>query len=365
MSDVATLEAESETTELIILTDTDQLSILTDTERFDAFYDQVAKLVKSHVPDTSTSKGRKAIASLARKVVTTKTTLDAAGKALTEESRKTIARVDESRRNIRLKLDALRDEARAPLNQWEEAEEARQEKVRGAIEALKAAAVITAEDTVDTVEDRLFAVGEVSITADEFQEMEPIARSLVDQAKAALSSASARLKQEAADREELEKLRKERAEREAAEAAAEQARLAAQREAEAEERRKAEAERIAKEATEKAEAEARQKAETERLETQRRHDEEIAAEKRRADEAERIAKEEREAAAKAKAEEERKAKVEADAKARREANEAHRSKVLRTAKEGLMERAGLDEETARKVVLAIVGNVIPNVSITF
>jgi hypothetical protein len=97
--------------------------------RIDPLIERIEAEVRSHVADLTTKKGRDAIASLAFKVSKSKTALDTAGKALTETQKAEIKVVDDARKKIRDRFDALRDEARKPLTDWEKAEadkEARQ-----------------------------------------------------------------------------------------------------------------------------------------------------------------------------------------------------------------------------------------------
>lgn len=83
--------------------------------------------------DISSPEGRKAIASLARKVSRSKTAIDDAGKQLNESKRAEIAVVDADRRFARETLDELRDEVRKPLNDWEKADEDRIEAHKAAL----------------------------------------------------------------------------------------------------------------------------------------------------------------------------------------------------------------------------------------
>jgi hypothetical protein len=98
----------------------------------DPLIERIEAEVRSHVADLTTKKGRDAIASLAFKVSKSKTALDTAGKALTETQKAEIKVVDDARKKIRDRFDALRDEARKPLTDWEKAEadkEARQSQL--------------------------------------------------------------------------------------------------------------------------------------------------------------------------------------------------------------------------------------------
>jgi hypothetical protein len=85
----------------------------------DPLIERIEAEVRSHVADLTTKKGRDAIASLAFKVSKSKTALDTAGKALTETQKAEIKVVDDARKKIRDRFDALRDEARKPLTDWE------------------------------------------------------------------------------------------------------------------------------------------------------------------------------------------------------------------------------------------------------
>ncbi|STR94742.1 Uncharacterised protein [Hafnia alvei] len=78
------------------------------------------------MPDLSTKKGRDAIASMAHKVARSKTYIDNAGKDLVAELKALPKQIDESRRLVRERLDALKDEVRRPLTEWE----AEQERIK-------------------------------------------------------------------------------------------------------------------------------------------------------------------------------------------------------------------------------------------
>lgn len=92
------------------------------------------------VPDTTTDKGRKEIASLAYKVSRSKTAIDDAGKALVADIKARASKIDAARKKARDTLDALRDEVRAPLTEWE-AEQARIEREKAEAEAAERARI--------------------------------------------------------------------------------------------------------------------------------------------------------------------------------------------------------------------------------
>ena len=72
--------------------------------------------------DISTIEGRAAIASLAYKIARTKTGLDDMGKEVVADWKAKASMVDAERRRIRERCDALKDDFRQPLTEWEEAE---------------------------------------------------------------------------------------------------------------------------------------------------------------------------------------------------------------------------------------------------
>jgi hypothetical protein len=375
-------DEEEAATELAIIPRETALAVLTDPEQFHAFYIRVKAMVDAFVPDLSTVTSRKAIASMARKVVTSKTMIDNAGKLLTEEWRAQTNKVDASRRAIREKLDALRDDVRRPLTEWEEAEEKRVDEVKATLAFLEDAAVVTLQDTVESVTARRIQVQAVEITDDHFQEYAAAARAHQTRTSEALTAAVARLTKEAEDRVELDRLRaaeterlaKEAADREAAEAkaaadkAAEDKRLAAEAAAKAEQERQAKAQADAKEAADRAAAKAAddaraaeaKKAADAQAERDRQHqaalDEQRKATEAAQAESKRLADEK--AAADQKAEQER---IAAEV---RQADREHRGKVMAAAKEALM-ALGAKEDLARKIILGIVAGEIPAVSLAF
>ncbi len=85
------------------------------------------------LPDTTTAKGRDTIASTAAKIARSKTYLDGLGKEYVAELKAMPKQIDEQRRQMRERLDALKEEIRAPLTQWEQ----QQADIANAIEALR------------------------------------------------------------------------------------------------------------------------------------------------------------------------------------------------------------------------------------
>lgn len=349
--------------------------VLTDEAKRAELFAHIEGEIAAFEPDLETAKGRAAIKSFAFDITKTKTAIDGAGKKMNEDARAQINIVDAARRITKGRLEALHDMAREPLTAWEEAEDKRVSWCRQVIEDFKRGAVVTMDDSAETVRVRGEAAYNVIVEPATFGDMFEEAKSAKELTVSTLLAAKARLEKEEADRAELEKLRAEAAERERRERANQEAREAAERELAAEkaeeERRaaaeKAEAARVeqaTKEAEDRARREAEEAAQAERDRVRREHDEAIAAERRRADEAEAAAQAERDRIAAAEAERQRLADEEAAAKAKREKDQAHRTNVKTAAKTAIMS-CGADEETARKIVTLIIAGEVPHVRLEF
>lgn len=105
--------------------------------------------------DSSKKKDRDALASLGLKVARSKTTIDAAGKALNEGKRAEIDAVDADRRRARDRLDALKAEIIAPVEAYKAAETARIKANEDAIAAMELLAEGLADLTRVDIETRL------------------------------------------------------------------------------------------------------------------------------------------------------------------------------------------------------------------
>lgn len=351
--------------------------VLLDTEKFDVFYEALKAKAPTDA-DVATKKGRDALRSFAAEVRSEKASINKDRLRLTKEWRDLTSQVNEAGKQIDERLEALAVETRAPLTEWEEAEKARVDWCKQVISDLKAGAVVSIDDTTETVRARGKAAWEVLIKPETFGEMLDEAVAAKDATVATLKTALARLEKEEADRAELEKLRaaeieRLRVEEEKAAAAeierrmAEGARLEEERKAAAEQ---AEKDRIAaaeKAAEERVRREAEEAAQAERDRVRREHEEALAAERAKVAEAERLR--EAEAARVAEQERQRAAKEAADrADAQRIAEQARKdeaNKVLQRrlkteAKEAIMS-CGVSEDAAQKVVLAIRAGEIPHI----
>lgn len=217
--------AEKSTEVAIVMPPEDRLAVIFKAEKNDeaeALIAKIEKEVRSFVPDLSTKKGRDAIASLAYRVARSKTALDDAGKKLTEEQQKTIDRVNATRRLFRERLDALKAEARGPLDKWEADEKKRLEDLKIRLESLEQIKVGRGDGS-EAIAAEIARVEAVAIN-DEWGEYLPMAAKAKDVALVNLRRDLDAEKKAEEERAELERLRAE----------------AARREAEAEEKRKRE-----------------------------------------------------------------------------------------------------------------------------
>lgn len=357
------------------------------------FLEAVKVEVTAEVPDLTTRKGRERIASLAAKVSKSKVAVEKPGREYLARLKEMPKTVEAELREFVRAMDALRDETRAPLTQWEEAESARVAKHEAAIAALSdLSEADPSRFDSEYIRQCLIKATEVSI-GDHWEEFEAQAARAKDKAVTAFADALVkreqyetqqaeleRLRAEAAHREQME--REERIAREAAEAERVAAEQRAQAERDAAARREAELIEQAAQAQRQADQEKRDAAaaaEQAKLNAELAEQRRIAAEKQA--EIDRIAAEQRAAQEKADADRrqaeaveraaaaerqrqaDEQARIEAEAKAR-EADRAHKGATLKAAKEAIM-GAGISEEQAKAVVKLIASGAVPAVSIQY
>lgn len=276
------------------------------------------------VPDVSTDKGRKEIASLAYKVARSKTTIDDAGKTLVADWKAKSAEVDAARKKARDYLDSLKDEVRAPLTEWE----AEQERVKQAAIEAERLAIERAE-----AERR----AELQRKEEELREREAAVERAENERRSREAAEQAE-RDRAAREEQIRKDAAAKAERDAAEAVAR-----AQREAdEAKERERAAAERAERERVEAIERAEREKQEAIRQAEARARQEAEDRERQRAAE---------------------EARIKAD-EAARAADREHR-KTINLAAVAAFEKNGITADLAKQVITLIASGSIPAVSIRY
>lgn len=339
----------NETTALIIPQGSSLADLFKAHGGVDPIIERIKEQVAMHHPDVTTAKGRKEIASLAYKVSQSKTALDDAGKKLAEDAKREVALIDAARKKIRDACDAIRDQARKPLTEWEAAEDARVNAAKDTINAVRNHGM-TGEETSAEIAETAARIKAI-IANPEYDEYLHQIEGAREMTLTALRSMYAAAKKREDQEAELEQLRREKAEREAKEAADRDAREATERVA-------------ARIEEEKRQQEVAAKLEKERQEQLQREKEQAAKE---AADAERKAAAEREADLKrqiehaAQAERDRidaERKAEADARAKREADASHRARIVSEIAAALeaYEAAG-----SMAMADAIVGGAIPHV----
>ncbi len=129
-------KTDTEQTQLVVIEPTAAVTLFTEGDGIDAMLADIRKQAVSLVPDVTTPKGRKEIASVAYAIAKTKTYLDGLGKDLTDQYKEIPKRIDANRKVLRDTLDALKDEVRAPLTKFEQAETSRVEALQSRLTSL-------------------------------------------------------------------------------------------------------------------------------------------------------------------------------------------------------------------------------------
>jgi hypothetical protein len=277
--------------------------------------DIVKEKVKDFVPDMTTKKGQKEIASLARKVSSSKALIESAGKDYVSAIKAKIAPIDSARKYAREELDKLRDEIKRPLDDFRKAEEIRVEILEQLLEDIQICSMISNIDGTPKIKSQvLLNLGDLEAfkKRTDYDEYAHKAFELIEAGTNVLNN-------------RLEELT-----------------LAEERQAELDELRKKQAERDKKDYEEKIRKEAEEKARQEEKEKAKREEEER--------EQARIRREEM------KAEEERKRKQDIE----------HRRTINRAAVESFMkELSWASESEIITIVTLIAQGKVENVSIRY
>lgn len=321
----------SEIMDLVVIEKKNAMAVFTNNDQLDPLIEAIEE-ARSLVPDVTTKKGRDAIASMAHKVARSKTYIDNAGKDLVAELKALPKQIDESRRVVRERLDALKDEVRRPLTEWE----AEQERIKAeeAMNALHAEALAMNEEFDRQLAARIESDHEMALLmndafdreqADKAAEAERQRIAHEEEIKRMAAAAAAREVEQRAQRE-----REEAAHREAVlKAQAEQAerdRIAAEQKADADKQAAIEAER----------RKAQEEADRIRREAELREQARLAEEKRKADE-----------------------------QARREADVKHRKAVGTEIVKALLANTSLTRDQAIEVLTAVKDGRIPHTGISY
>ncbi|MCD9716176.1 hypothetical protein LVT13_06260 [Klebsiella pneumoniae] len=321
----------SEIMDLTVIEKKNAMAVFTNNDQLDPLIEAIEKEARSLVPDVTTKKGRDAIASMAHKVARSKTYIDNAGKDLVAELKALPKQIDESRRVVRERLDALKDEVRRPLTEWE----AEQERIKAeeAMLALHVEALAMNEEFDRQLEARIESDHEMALLMNDAFDRE--------QAEKKAEAERQRIARE----EEIKRQAEAKAMREAEERHRAELEAAARREAE---------ERAAKERAERERIEAQQRAEREKQAA-------VEAERRKAqEEADRIRREAEQREQGRLAEEKRKAEEEA----RRAADVEHRRGINTAAVQALINQ-GIPHEWAKACIIAVALGKVPATTIKY
>jgi hypothetical protein len=304
----------------------------------------IRREVEQFQPDISTEKGRKAIASLARKVASSKSRLEEYGKNLSAKIKVQAVGIDAERKRMRETLDELRDQARKPLDDYESAVKIRVESHEQALKDVIELGNVPFGATVAEIEGRLSKLDEFGIRPwEEFAERASLA---YDATLSRLSSILAETKQQEAMQVAFQKSEADRIAREAKEAKEQQEKDQAERDM-----------RIAREATEKAESAAKDREAASLREKEAAEARAAKAEQDAKDAAERAVAAEQKRATDAKA-------AEAAAQAQREANKQHCAKINREVRDAFVSHGAAVEHATELVRLIALGE-IPHTKIIY
>ncbi|MEV3839418.1 hypothetical protein [Aeromonas dhakensis] len=361
-----TEQAKTDNTQaqLVVIEPSTAVALFTEGQGIAELLADIRQKATSLVPDTSTAKGRKEIASIAHAVARTKTYLDGLGKEQTDKFKEIPKRIDANRKQIRDTLDALKDEVRAPLTQFEEAETARVATLQSRLARLNelgtSASIEIAADDLQTM------LQEVEQTAldDSWQELQPQASVAKELAAKRLGEALAARQKYEAEQAELEQLRQKQAEQDRidrerliADQAAEQARL-----------KEEERQRLEREAAQHREQEAQRQVQAARQrEEQARRDAEAAELARQQAEANTARKAEEAANLAAKQERQRIEQEQARRQQedeRRAADMEHRRTIDNAILMDLM-GLGIEEDKAINLIKHIASNKIEHLAISY
>lgn len=339
----------------------------------DPLIKELREKLEKFKPDISTAAGRKEIASFAYRFSKAKVYIDDHGKALVDAEKAKLKIVDAERRKFRDECDVMRDEARKPLTDWEDAEKQRVSDIETRIRDI--------ENFVEQV--YIDAMGSDITSAHLSSKLDELKAIIIDESFEEFELAATKAKEavltqleakfivlqnqekEAAEAERLEKERLEKEQKEREEKIAKEAAATATKEAE---------EKAAKEAEEKEQKEKEEKERleretleaklaTERAEREKKETEE-KAERDKKEALDKAEREKREAIEDEKKRQEDEKRKEKEAEEKRQANKRHRGKINREAKESFVSE-GLKEAEAEKIITMIAKGLIANITINY
>ncbi|WP_207936442.1 hypothetical protein [Pseudomonas sp. 51_B] len=344
---------------------------------------EIAKAgTEGEVPDLTTRKGRERIASLAAQVSRHKTAVEKPGREYLKRLKEMPKVVEAELREFVNEMDALRDRVRQPLNDWQAAEDARVEKHNSMIRHIEDCGLGLIGGQPQPFELLFRELEEKIIVDATFEEFEAEAHRAKTTALAKLKASFEEHQKREAELAELARLRRDAEER----AEQDRIRLAQEAAVEAERQRVAQEQQAAREAAARREQELldqaaaqEREAENQRLQLKLQAEQaerariqaeadRAAAEQRMEQERQAAARRQEEAAEQARQEERRRADAAAAEILRqqeaRERDKAHRASINRAALEAFV-AGGMTEECAKQAITLIAQRKIPNIAISY
>lgn len=328
--------------ELIVLEKVNTEDLFTEKGK-DWILEEIKGKIKDFVPDISTPKGRKEIASLARRIATSKTTIDKLRLDTVSEWKEKAKKIDQGGKLIRDALDALKAEVRKPLTDFEEAEKNRISDHESRISEI----VAMRNETIKNIQQGETFLKDLSgLISHDFQEFKSRAERECLETKTYINDNIIRLQEIERQKAELAELKAKKEEQE---------RIDRER-------------RIAEEAELKARLEDENKARLERealiAEQQAVSQAKIETERKAREKAERELQVERKRIEAEKLAEQKKIEAQKAEISRREADKEHRQKINNYIADMFVSH-GITREQASSIIKEIVLNKINNISINY
>ncbi len=350
--------------QLVVIEPTSAVALFTEGQGIAELLADIRQKATSLVPDITTAKGRKEVASIAHAVARTKTYLDGLGKEQTDKFKEIPKRIDANRKQIRDTLDALKDEVRAPLTQYEAAEEARVAALQSRLARLNELGSSASIEIAAA--DLQVMLNEVEQNAldDTWQELMPQATVAKELAAKRLGEALAARHKYEAEQAELEQLRQKQAEQDRID----RERLIAEQAAEQAHREEENRQRLEREAAQHREQEAQRQAQVAQQAAEKARRDSEASEMARQQAEANAARQAEEAAARAAEQERQRIADEQRQKAAEDAARAADMEHRRTINNAiLMDLMGLgiEEEKAINLIKHIAGNKIDHLTINY
>jgi hypothetical protein len=340
----------------------------------DQFVAMARASVIGEVPDLTTAAGRKRIASLAATVARSKTALDGKGRDYLRELKAKPKVIEAELRKFGEDMDALRDEVRKPLNDWEAKKEAEEAAVQSAIDQVVNNFTLPADANADEIQGALFGLEQEPLTVEMFGERLEEAEAKRTYGITVLTEQLAKRQQYEREQAELVENRRKIAALEEEKRIKDAADLAvanerARVEQEQQQKRDDDARRVrdAEQATRQAEQDriaAEQRLEDERRQSEQRQQNAVRLERERL---------EQEQAERERLQREQEEQQRRDDEARA-ANRVHQGKINKAALDAILAinmapegqpEAFLKPEVAKNIVAAIIRGQIPAVTITY